>query len=252
MPCIARHFRPLAGPGALDLLDDAALLAPPAGRELVLTVDAMVGGVHFLPDDPPDLVARKLLRMNLSDLAAKGAVPLGYLMTVSAPRGHAGGVVRRLRRRAGAGPGGIRRHAAGRRHHVDARAGQPVTDHPRPCRARRGGAPRAGARAGDAVCVTGTIGDGALGLLAARGELADPDWLSARPLPAATARGSASRGRGSSTPRWMSPTGWCRTSAISAAPRPRRRDRGRAVPLSAGGARGRRRPVCQRMPDRRR
>ncbi|HET6307385.1 MAG TPA: AIR synthase related protein, partial [Rhodopila sp.] len=83
---IARHFRPLAGPGALDLRDDAALLMPPAGRELVLTVDAMVGGVHFLPDDLPDLVGRKLLRVNLSDLAAKGAVPLSYLMTVSAPK----------------------------------------------------------------------------------------------------------------------------------------------------------------------
>src|ERR1700729_4341297 len=84
---IARHFRPLAGPGALDLGDDAALLVPPEGRELVLTADAMVAGVHFLPDDPADLVGRKLLRVNLSDLAAKGATPLGYLMTVSAPRG---------------------------------------------------------------------------------------------------------------------------------------------------------------------
>ena len=52
---IARHFRPLAGPGALDLTDDAALLTPPVGRELVLTVDAMVAGVHFLPDDPPEI-----------------------------------------------------------------------------------------------------------------------------------------------------------------------------------------------------
>src|ERR1700734_2852352 len=83
---IARHFRPLAGPGALDLKDDAAVLAPPPGRELVLTADAMVAGVHFLHDDPPELIGRKLLRVNLSDLAAKGATPIGYLMTVSAPR----------------------------------------------------------------------------------------------------------------------------------------------------------------------
>src|SRR6201747_1021925 len=83
---IARHFRPLAGPGALELRDDAALLTPPLGRQLVLTADAMVAGVHFLPDDPPDLVGRKLLRVNLSDLAAKGAQPLSYLMTVSARR----------------------------------------------------------------------------------------------------------------------------------------------------------------------
>src|SRR5574337_1116815 len=59
---IERHLRPLAGPGALDLTDDVALLAPPAGKELVLSADAMVEGVHFLPEDPPDLVARKLLR----------------------------------------------------------------------------------------------------------------------------------------------------------------------------------------------
>ena len=83
---IGRHFRPLAGPGALDLRDDAALLTPPPGRQLVLTADAMVAGVHFLHDDPPDLVGRKLLRVNLSDLAAKGATPIGYLMTISTPR----------------------------------------------------------------------------------------------------------------------------------------------------------------------
>ncbi len=83
---IARHFRPLAGPGALELGDDAAVFMPPAGRELVVAADAMVAGVHFLPDDPPGLVGRKLLRTNLSDLAAMGAEPLGYLMTVSAPR----------------------------------------------------------------------------------------------------------------------------------------------------------------------
>src|SRR6476620_3207022 len=78
---IARHFRRLAGPGALDLADDAALLDPPPGRQLVLAADAMVEGVHFLPDDPPETIGRKLLRVNLSDLAAMGAAPLGYLMT---------------------------------------------------------------------------------------------------------------------------------------------------------------------------
>src|ERR1700744_1452837 len=83
---IARYFRPLAGPGALELRDDAALLDPPPGRQLVLTADAMVAGVHFLADDPPDRVGRKLLRVNLSDIAAKGAVPLGYLMNVSTPK----------------------------------------------------------------------------------------------------------------------------------------------------------------------
>eukprot|EP01031_Cornospumella_fuschlensis_P006350 gene6350-7894_t len=80
---IARHFRPLAGPEGLNLLDDAALLTPPAGAQLVLAADAMVAGVHFLPDDPPETIGRKLLRVNLSDLAAMGATPLGYLMTIA-------------------------------------------------------------------------------------------------------------------------------------------------------------------------
>jgi thiamine-monophosphate kinase len=84
---IARRLRPLAAatPGALDLLDDAALLDPPAGHQLVLTKDAMVAGVHFLADDPASDVARKLLRVNLSDLAAMGAVPLGYLLALARP-----------------------------------------------------------------------------------------------------------------------------------------------------------------------
>src|SRR5262245_17491487 len=84
---IARHFRPLAGQGALDLLDDAAVLDVPPGRRLVIAADAMVEGVHYLPDDPPETIGRKLLRVNLSDLAAMGARPLGYLMTTAFSRG---------------------------------------------------------------------------------------------------------------------------------------------------------------------
>ena len=84
---IARYLRPLAKgePAALDLSDDAAVLTPPPGRDLVLAADAMVEGVHFLPDDPAELIGRKLLRVNLSDLAAMGARPLGYLMTLALP-----------------------------------------------------------------------------------------------------------------------------------------------------------------------
>jgi thiamine-monophosphate kinase len=84
---IAHRLRPLAAgsPGALDLLDDAALLDPPAGAQLVLTKDAMVAGVHFLPDDPAPQIAKKLLRVNLSDLAAMGAAPLGYLLALARP-----------------------------------------------------------------------------------------------------------------------------------------------------------------------
>jgi len=171
---IARHFRPLAGPGGLDLLDDAALLAPPPGRELVLTADAMVEGVHFLPDDPADLVGRKLLRVNLSDLATKGASPLGYLMTVSARRdtpdewfaGFASGLLHDQREF------GI------------ALLGGDTTSTPGPLSlsltcighlAPGGMVRRSGARPGDGLWVTGTIGDGALGLRALRGEIPDPN-----------------------------------------------------------------------------
>src|SRR5258708_36307603 len=74
---IARYFRPLAtDPGAFDLIDDAAILKSSAD-DLVVTTDAIVEGVHFLADDPPDTIARKALRVNLSDLAPKGATPAG-------------------------------------------------------------------------------------------------------------------------------------------------------------------------------
>src|SRR5215469_9350422 len=82
---IRRFFAPLAGPGGLDLRDDAALLDSPPGYRLVATVDAMVEGVHYLPSDPPDLIARKLLRVNLSDLAAMAATPRHYLLTTALP-----------------------------------------------------------------------------------------------------------------------------------------------------------------------
>ena len=66
------------------------MLDIPAGRRLVIAADAMVEGVHFLPDDPAETIGRKLLRVNLSDLAAMGAAPLGYLMTTAFPRGTRG------------------------------------------------------------------------------------------------------------------------------------------------------------------
>jgi len=82
---IAKLFAPLSkgAKGAFDLTDDAATLNLPEGRELVVTVDTLIEGVHFLPDDPADLIARKALRVNLSDLAAKGAEPHGYLLALS-------------------------------------------------------------------------------------------------------------------------------------------------------------------------
>src|SRR6185436_17265543 len=73
---IQRYFRPLAKyPGALGLTDDAAAYVPPPGTDLVLTADMVVGGIHFFADDAADMVAKKALRVNMSDLAAKGAKP---------------------------------------------------------------------------------------------------------------------------------------------------------------------------------
>jgi thiamine-monophosphate kinase len=83
---IARYFSPLAGQGGLGLLDDAALIKPPEGRELVVTTDAIVAGVHFFADDPPETIGRKVLGVNLSDLAAKGAEPLGFLLNLITSR----------------------------------------------------------------------------------------------------------------------------------------------------------------------
>ena len=79
---IAKLLAPLAAAeqGALGLQDDAAHLKVPQGEELVLTLDGLIEGVHFFREDPPALVARKCLRVNLSDLAAKGARPRGYMM----------------------------------------------------------------------------------------------------------------------------------------------------------------------------
>jgi thiamine-monophosphate kinase len=84
---IDRLLKPLARgfPGALDLTDDAAVIDVPAGRQLVVAKDAIVADVHFLADDPPELVAGKLLRVNLSDLAAMGAEPLAYLTAIARP-----------------------------------------------------------------------------------------------------------------------------------------------------------------------
>ena len=70
----------------MRLIDDAAILAPPPGHELVVTTDAIVGGVHFFPDDPAEAIARKALRVNLSDLAAKGAKPAGFLLSLALPK----------------------------------------------------------------------------------------------------------------------------------------------------------------------
>ena len=170
---IARHFRSLAAPGALGLADDAAVFDPPPGRSMVACVDALVSGVHFLPDDPADTVAAKLLRVNLSDLAAMGAVPLGYLLTVSVPpglppdwfAGFSAGLAADQQRYGVRLLGGDTTATSG-----PLVLSLTMLGHVAPGGARR----RNGARDGESVWVTGTIGDGTLGLACLQGELDDP------------------------------------------------------------------------------
>jgi thiamine-monophosphate kinase len=82
---IATYFAPLAGPGSFGLRDDAAVLTYGSGQDIVATKDMLIAGVHFFADDPPGAVARKALRVNLSDLAAKGAEPRGFLLGLALP-----------------------------------------------------------------------------------------------------------------------------------------------------------------------
>jgi thiamine-monophosphate kinase len=169
---IAKYFAPLAAgaPGALGLTDDAAIVDVPAGERLVAAVDALVAGIHFLGDDPPEEIARKIIRVNLSDLAAMGARPLGLLLAAVLPRdvtedwmgAFAAGLKADIDEFhvpliggdtvAGDGPLTLSLTALGA-----VPAGQALT--------------RGGALAGDAIYVTGTIGDGVLGLGIAKGAL---------------------------------------------------------------------------------
>jgi thiamine-monophosphate kinase len=169
---IRRFFAPLAGPGGLGLVDDAALIDCASGKRLVVTADAIVAGVHYLPDDPPDLVARKLLRVNLSDLAAMGARPLHYVLTTALP--------------AELGPEWLARFAEGlaedqRRYGIHLLGGDSVgTRGPAVLSLTAIGevaagreVRRSGAKPGDLVWVSGTIGDAFLGLDLLRGAYPD-------------------------------------------------------------------------------
>src|SRR5215472_5951116 len=169
---IRRFFGPLAGPGGLGLLDDAAVVDCRAGRRLVVTADAIVAGVHYFPDDPPDLIARKLLRVNLSDLAAMGARPLHYLLTTALPPE--------------LGPDWLARFASGlaedqRRYGIDLLGGDSVgTSGPAVLSLTAIGEViageeirRGGAKPDDLVWVSGTVGDAFLGLALLRGAYPD-------------------------------------------------------------------------------
>lgn len=160
---IARFLAPLAGEGGFGLKDDTALLAVPDGEELVLTVDAVVAGVHFLPDDPPASIARKALRVNLSDLAAKGAVPRGFLLVLALPSGWTEGWMADFAAALGEDAAAYACPLLGG---DTVRTPGPLTLSITAFGTVPQGTmvPRTGARQGDAVLVSGTIGDAALGL----------------------------------------------------------------------------------------
>jgi thiamine-monophosphate kinase len=170
---IARYFGPLAGPGALGLADDAALFTPEPGQDLVLTVDGVVAGVHFLPDDPPASIARKALGVNLSDLAAKGAVPVGFLLTLALPdtweeawlAAFSAGLGEAAAEAGCSLLGGDTVRARGPLSLSITAIGQVPSG-----RMVR----RTTAKVGDRICVTGTIGDAVLGLALRIG--AGEDW----------------------------------------------------------------------------
>ena len=168
---ITRLLAPLAHPEwARGLKDDVAVLPSRSGFDLVLTKDAIVEGVHFLPEDPLDTVAQKLLRVNLSDLAAKGAEPFGYLLACHWSErcgwpervAFAEGLARDQKTFGVALLGGDTVVTPGP-------ASFSLTMLGWTPKGRIVG--RNGARPGHLVFVTGQIGDGFLGLQAARGHL---------------------------------------------------------------------------------
>ncbi len=171
---IAKYFAPLAkdAPGALGLTDDAAIVDLPPGERLVVTLDALVAGVHFLASDPPGDIARKIVRVNLSDLAAMGARPVGLLLSLVLPEDVTAGWLDEF--------------AKGLKSDVEEFAvpliGGDTVSSPGPLTlslTALGAVPgeqaltRSGAIVGDGIYVTGTIGDGVLGLEIARGGLED-------------------------------------------------------------------------------
>ncbi|WNJ98573.1 thiamine-phosphate kinase [Thalassospiraceae bacterium LMO-JJ14] len=169
---IHRFFAPLTrgNANALGLTDDAARLPPRAGFEHIITTDAIVAGVHFLEDETPANVAARLCASNLSDLAAMGAAPVGFTLAAAWTKGTEESYIEAF--------------AAGIGEWVDEYdfplLGGDTVSTPGPMmfsltaigEVEAGRAlKRSGARPGDTVYVSGTIGDGGLGLLAAKGEL---------------------------------------------------------------------------------
>jgi thiamine-monophosphate kinase len=159
---IDRFFAPIAAPGGLSLQDDAAFLAVPEGCELVVTKDMLIADVHFFASDPPGSIARKALGVNMSDLASKGATPLGFLLGLGRHRALGSEWLAAFATGLAAAAaewncplyGGDTVNAPVLMLSITAFGSVPAGTMVR----------RQGGRSGDLVYVTGTIGDAALGL----------------------------------------------------------------------------------------
>ncbi|HLH11015.1 MAG TPA: thiamine-phosphate kinase [Methylovirgula sp.] len=180
---IENFFAPLAGPAGLGLRDDAALLSVADDSELVMTTDVLTSGVHFFASDPPDAIARKALRVNLSDLAAKAAEPIGFLLGLALPGdwtaewldGFAKGLADDAACFACPLIGGDT---------VKSLGGLTLTITALGTVPKGKFIPRRGVEEGDVLYVTGTIGDAALGLRLRRGNGAERPWGQALSSPA--------------------------------------------------------------------
>ncbi|KAB2914570.1 MAG: thiamine-phosphate kinase [Hyphomicrobiaceae bacterium] len=174
---IQRYLAPLAAgfPGAFGLQDDCALISPPPGTELVLKTDPVAEGVHFVAGDAPEDIAWKALAVNVSDLAAKGAQPIAYLMALSFPEAPAAAWLSRFAEGLQEAQKCFGCHLAGG--DTDRRPG-PLTVTITVIGSVEQGrmVPRGAARAGDALFVSGTLGDAALGLLQHNDEARAQSW----------------------------------------------------------------------------
>ena len=221
---IARVFAPIAGAAALGLKDDAALLAPQSAP-LVVTTDMVVAGVHFFADDAPSLIAKKALRVNLSDLAAKGAEPIGFLLALALPadwtndwlEAFAAGLAEDARAYGAPLIGGDTAATPGAADHFDhgartraalraAQRGKARRRHLRlgPDRRRRAGSCRSARPRARATPVRDEARDYLIGPLSAAAAAPRPRAVACAPTPA---------------PRWTFPTGSPAISPSFAAPR---------------------------------
>lgn len=175
---IERFFRPLAAalPGTFGLQDDAAAITLPEGTDLVVTTDALIADVHFFADDNPADIAFKALAVNVSDLAAKAAEPLAYSLALMLPRGAGEEWVGEFTYGLWEAQSRFGMTLSGGDTTVSRSVALAVAITAFGTVPNGGMVRRGGARAGDSLYVTGTIGNAALGLKLRRGDADTASW----------------------------------------------------------------------------